>query len=81
MKAALYCRVSTDSQEMSNQLNQLREFCEKSGWQIYEEYTEIIRAGVTKAVLAGTSRTIQLYPGDQLKIYHAGAPTMQIQPM
>jgi len=43
--------------------------------------TEIIRAGVTLAVLAGTSRTIILYPGDQLRIYHAGAPTMQVQPM
>ncbi|NJD51824.1 MAG: recombinase family protein [Candidatus Methanoperedens sp.] len=39
---AIYCRISTDTQELNNQLNQLRPFCIKSGWEIYKEYTDII---------------------------------------
>lgn len=42
MKVAIYVRVSTDKQEVDNQLNILRPFCEKSGWEIYKEYEDII---------------------------------------
>jgi DNA invertase Pin-like site-specific DNA recombinase len=42
MKVAIYCRISTDKQELANQLAQLRQFAKKSNWEIYKEYTEII---------------------------------------
>jgi len=42
MKVAIYTRVSTDKQELENQLLQLRDFAYKSNWEIYHEYTEII---------------------------------------
>jgi DNA invertase Pin-like site-specific DNA recombinase len=42
MNIAIYARVSTDKQELSNQLLQLREFARKQEWEITKEYTEII---------------------------------------
>ena len=42
MKVALYCRISTNKQEIENQLIQLRDFCKKSNYQIYHEYADII---------------------------------------
>lgn len=39
---AIYCRVSTTKQEADNQLIQLREYCKKSGHEIYKEYVDII---------------------------------------
>jgi DNA invertase Pin-like site-specific DNA recombinase len=42
MKVAVYVRVSTDKQELENQLLQLREYAKKSNWEIYKEYTETI---------------------------------------
>jgi DNA invertase Pin-like site-specific DNA recombinase len=41
-KVAIYCRISTDKQELENQLAQLRDYAKKSNWNIYQEYTEII---------------------------------------
>jgi DNA invertase Pin-like site-specific DNA recombinase len=41
MNVAIYARVSTkDKQDVSNQLRQLREFCEKQGWVICNEYVD-----------------------------------------
>ena len=42
MNVAIYCRVSTDKQEVENQLIQLREYCKKSNYEIFKEYTDII---------------------------------------
>jgi len=42
MKAAIYVRVSTDKQELNNQIDQLRSYCEKSGWVVYDVYSDII---------------------------------------
>jgi DNA invertase Pin-like site-specific DNA recombinase len=41
-KVALYARVSTKDkgQDTENQLGQLREFCEKQGWEIAGEYVD-----------------------------------------
>jgi len=39
---AIYARVSTDKQELNNQLEQLRGYASKSGYGIYKEYTDII---------------------------------------
>ena len=42
MKVAIYCRVSTDKQEVDNQLIQLREYCKNQDWEIYKEYADIV---------------------------------------
>lgn len=39
---SLYIRVSTDKQEATNQLLQLREFVKKNDWEIQKEYVDII---------------------------------------
>ena len=42
IRAALYLRVSTTDkgQETDNQLLQLREFCDRSGWDIFDIYID-----------------------------------------
>jgi len=42
LRVALYSRVSTKDkgQDVRNQTDQLREFCERQGWQIVKEYTD-----------------------------------------
>jgi DNA invertase Pin-like site-specific DNA recombinase len=42
MKVAIYVRVSTDKQEVENQLLQLRKYCEKEQYTVYHEYVDII---------------------------------------
>ena len=41
-KAAVYVRVSTDRQEVENQERQLLPFCEKSGWDVYKIYRDVM---------------------------------------
>jgi DNA invertase Pin-like site-specific DNA recombinase len=43
MKAAIYARVSTSNhgQDVSMQTRELREYCERRGWQIAGEYTDV----------------------------------------
>ena len=42
VRVALYSRVSTKDkgQDVRNQTDQLREFCERQGWQIVQEFTD-----------------------------------------
>jgi len=42
-KAALYARVSTanNGQDPGVQLRELREICERRGWQIFREYVDV----------------------------------------
>ena len=42
MKVALYVRVSTNKQEVKNQLIQLREYCKKNNYKIFKEYVDVI---------------------------------------
>ena len=42
MDIAVYSRVSTDKQELENQLIQLREYASKKNWIIFKEYTDVI---------------------------------------
>ena len=42
MRTALYVRVSTDKQEVSNQLIQLKAYCEKEKHEIVAEYSEVV---------------------------------------
>lgn len=41
MQIAIYVRVSTDKQEVDNQLLQLREYCRKNEYEICKEYVDI----------------------------------------
>jgi len=45
MKVAIYCRVSTDGQELEQQKQACIKFCEFKGWQDYEVIPEIQSAG------------------------------------
>jgi DNA invertase Pin-like site-specific DNA recombinase len=38
--AVIYARVSTDRQNVDMQLNELRQFAGRSGWQVFEEYID-----------------------------------------
>ncbi|MCK5624216.1 recombinase family protein [Candidatus Pacearchaeota archaeon] len=42
MKIGIYVRVSTDKQEVNNQLLQLREYCKKCNYEIFREYIDVI---------------------------------------
>ena len=42
MKAAIYSRISTEKQEVENQLLQLREYCKKSNYKIHNEYVDVM---------------------------------------
>jgi DNA invertase Pin-like site-specific DNA recombinase len=45
MHIALYSRVSTDGQDATNQLLQLREHCQRQGWTIVHEYVDTASGG------------------------------------
>jgi DNA invertase Pin-like site-specific DNA recombinase len=47
MRTALYARVSTDNgkQDTENQLQELRDFCHRSGWEITAEYVDHATGG------------------------------------
>jgi len=40
-EVAIYVRVSTDKQEVANQLIQLREYCERSNYHIFGEFIDV----------------------------------------
>jgi DNA invertase Pin-like site-specific DNA recombinase len=42
MKIAIYARVSTDKQDNANQLEQLRDFANRQGWEIVTEYRDTV---------------------------------------
>lgn len=42
MQVAIYVRISTDKQEALNQLKQLREYAQKSNYNIFNEYVDVI---------------------------------------
>jgi DNA invertase Pin-like site-specific DNA recombinase len=48
-RIAVYARVSTDRQENANQLDQLREFAERQGWEIAVEYVDTVSGSGKKA--------------------------------
>lgn len=45
MRAAIYSRVSTEEQDNYNQLLQLREYCQKQGYQIVAEFIDTASGG------------------------------------
>ncbi len=42
MRIAIYTRVSTGKQDTENQAVQLREFAAKQGWQVTQEFTDVV---------------------------------------
>jgi DNA invertase Pin-like site-specific DNA recombinase len=46
-RAAIYCRVSTDGQNVDLQVNELREYADRRRWQVIEEYLDV---GVSGAI-------------------------------
>ena len=42
MKVAIYCRVSSDKQTHDSQLTELREYCQRKGWNSVSEYADVI---------------------------------------
>lgn len=42
MKVAIYARVSTDNQELENQIAVLKDYVAKNGWDLYKVYSDII---------------------------------------
>lgn len=60
MKCLIYTRVSTDRQENDNQIAQLREFAEKSGWEIEDIITDICSGGTTAEQRQGLSKVFSL---------------------
>ena len=45
MRVGLYTRISRDSSDNTNQLLLLRTYCQKMGYEIYDEYVDIISGG------------------------------------
>jgi DNA invertase Pin-like site-specific DNA recombinase len=63
----IYARVSTDKQENGNQLDQLREFAVKQGWEIVAEYVDTVtgsgklkRPQFDKMMLAASQKKFDL---------------------
>jgi site-specific DNA recombinase len=42
MRVAIYCRVSTDEQELDNQYRICKAYCERNDYTIYKEYLDVI---------------------------------------
>lgn len=47
-KAAIYIRVSTEKQELDNQLRDLEEYCKKQNWKIHKVYSDVVTGKETK---------------------------------
>ncbi len=45
MRVAIYSRVSTDKQDAQNQLDALRDYCTKQGYEITREYVDVASGG------------------------------------
>jgi DNA invertase Pin-like site-specific DNA recombinase len=67
LHVALYCRVSTNRQDNGNQLGQLREFAAKQGWEIADEFVDVVtgsgkkdRARFDQMMLAASQRKFDL---------------------
>jgi DNA invertase Pin-like site-specific DNA recombinase len=49
MRVALYTRVSTNEQRVEMQLAELREYCQRRGWEIIEEYSDAGMSGARES--------------------------------
>ncbi len=47
MNVAIYSRVSSDKQDTTNQLTELRDFAQKQGWNIVVEFVDVVTGGTS----------------------------------
>lgn len=66
-RVAVYARVSTNKnkydpnhQEVTNQLIQLRDHCQRQGWEIYREYIDHQSGGNLEQSLINYSRALRI---------------------
>ena len=45
MRVGIYCRVSTGMQSVEMQRRELLAYCERRGWEIAEEYSDVMSGG------------------------------------
>ena len=60
MRCLIYTRVSTDRQENDNQIAQLKEYAERSGWEISDIITDICSGGTAAEQRKGLSQVFSL---------------------
>ena len=60
MKCLIYTRVSTDRQGNDNQIAQLKEYAEKSGWDIVDIITDVCSGGTAAEQRQGLSEVFSL---------------------
>ena len=60
MKCLIYTRISTDRQENDNQIVQLKEYAEKSGWEIVGIVTDVCSGGTAAEQRQGLSKVFSL---------------------
>ena len=53
-RAAIYARVSTDTQTVDNQIRELKRIAGRRGWEVVEVYTDAGISGVVPSALAST---------------------------
>lgn len=68
MKTAIYARVSTQDQNLENQLNPLIDYCERQGWE-YEVYKEKESTRKTRPVKAELLQKLRKLEYDCVLIY------------
>lgn len=51
MRVAIYCRVSTENQELEQQISSCKKFCEIKGWDDYTIFTETMSSSKERPIL------------------------------
>ena len=84
MKVAIYCRVSTDNlgQDISRQIFEIKQYCERMDYQIFDEYldegfarTSRNRPALEQLIKDARQRKFKLVISDELSRF-AGTPTL-----
>ena len=48
MRCAIYCRISTEKQDLKTQLDSLRDYCKRQNYEIFKEYEDVISGKTNK---------------------------------
>ena len=84
MKVAIYCRVSTDNlgQDISRQIFEIKQYCERMDYQIFDEYldegfarTSRNRPALEQLIKDARQKKFKLVISDELSRF-AGTPTL-----
>ena len=63
MNCIIYGRVSTDKQEVKNQIDQLKEYAVKQNWNIVEIITDTASGGKSANERKGLKKVFERYTG------------------